>query len=173
VQEESERPVASGRVCGDCGLCCKLIGIDELDKPAGRWCDHWKAGGGCSIYAQRPGECRSFLCGWMENGRLGDEWKPTQSRIVLYMTEGNRLFAHVDPNFSNAWRQKPYYEALKTWARQGLAEGIRVIVRVNDRLIVVLPDKDVDLGHVAKGHRIFIGEKMTPRGLELVAEKIE
>ncbi len=40
--------------CGDCGLCCKLLGIEAIDKQPGRWCSHYKRVAGCGIYSDRP-----------------------------------------------------------------------------------------------------------------------
>ena len=107
---------ASGaaRSCGTCSLCCKLLGIGELDKRPGTWCSHCKPPHGCGIYETRPGECRDFSCVWLENESLGEEWKPARSKIVLYFIDkGARLIAHVDPGSPNVWRQAPYYERLK------------------------------------------------------------
>ena len=39
------------RHCGGCTLCCKLIPVEELNKPAGARCKHVRTGKGCSIYA--------------------------------------------------------------------------------------------------------------------------
>src|SRR5262245_34979797 len=67
----------TGRQCGDCSLCCKLLNIDELNKPANTWCQHCRPGkGGCSIYADRPPDCRTFACGWLTHPEFGDIWKP-------------------------------------------------------------------------------------------------
>ncbi len=51
--------------CGSCGLCCKVMAIRELKKPAGTWCKHWGKGIGCTIYATRPQECKGFNCIWL------------------------------------------------------------------------------------------------------------
>jgi hypothetical protein len=161
------------RECGTCSLCCKLLGIGALDKPAGSWCAKCAPPHGCTIYDTRPQECRDFACVWLESKVLGDEWKPSRSKIVLYLVEdGRRLIAHVDAGTPNAWREKLYYDQLKLWARRGIRSGPSVVVRVGDRLIAILPDRDVDLGRVAKGDGIFIGERLTSSGPRYVAEVI-
>ncbi len=51
--------------CGECGLCCKLMGVSGLDKPAGKWCRQFSKTSGCAIYETRPDDCRarsSALC---------------------------------------------------------------------------------------------------------------
>jgi hypothetical protein len=164
---------APARECGDCSLCCKLLGIEELGKPQGQWCPHCVKPNGCAIYDQRPQECRDFSCGWLESSSLGPEWQPSRCKIVLYVSEdGARMIAQVDLGTPNAWREEPYYRQLKAWARQWIKTGPNVVVRIGSRVVVVLPDRDVDLGRVAKGEKIFIGERMTTAGPRYVAEKI-
>ena len=66
-----DQMTAAGRECGDCTLCCKVMAIEQLAKPASAWCPHCKPGRGCRIYADRPAECRAFSCLWLVNDRLG------------------------------------------------------------------------------------------------------
>src|SRR6202035_1192607 len=85
------------RSCGSCGLCCKLVAVEELNKPAHQWCAHFSAGRGCTIYTDRPGECRTFRCLWLMRPQLSDAWRPDRSRIVLYFShDGTHLIANVD-----------------------------------------------------------------------------
>ena len=46
--------VVPGRACGTCSLCCKVLSVFELAKPAGKWCTHCRPGNGCDVYATRP-----------------------------------------------------------------------------------------------------------------------
>jgi hypothetical protein len=117
------------RECGSCSLCCKLLSIRELDKPIDTWCQHCRPGkGGCSIYANRPAECRSFECGWLADERIGEEWFPARCKMVLSQTDEGHLSVTVDPAFSDAWRREPYHSQLM--AQPGL-----VVVRVGRRCI--------------------------------------
>jgi hypothetical protein len=45
--------------CGDCGLCCTLMGVTALDKPVGRWCRHFSKTSGCALYDDRPTDGRA------------------------------------------------------------------------------------------------------------------
>jgi hypothetical protein len=69
----SERVAITGRTCGDCSLCCKLINVREpLNKPRDVWCQHCRPGkGGCSIYDTRPDVCRGFACDWLVKPNFG------------------------------------------------------------------------------------------------------
>jgi hypothetical protein len=145
----TESLIVPGRSCGTCSLCCKVLRIAELDKPAGKWCTHWRPGNGCGIHLTRPTSCRGFYCEWTTSKGLGPEWKPERCKFVLSKTnEGRNLIAHVDPGFPNAWRATPYYENFKIWAAEAAKQTPMhlVSVMVGERLTVVLADREVEFG---------------------------
>jgi hypothetical protein len=147
------------RECGTCSLCCKLLGIAELDKPEARWCPHCAPGkGGCQIYESRPAACQGFHCAWLQSSDFGPEWKPTISKMVLAREHGevDRVTIFVDPSFPTAWQREPYYSRLRSFA-VALGGKVEVLVRISDRCIVLLPDKNVDLGPCHKDDLIWIG----------------
>jgi hypothetical protein len=145
----STKTKAQNRVCGACSLCCKLVAFFEINKPMGQWCPHCTKSNGCSIYDTRPNECRSFNCGWLINPEFGDEWQPIRSKIVIrHVRDGDMsiLVFHVDAGSPLTWREEPYYSQLKRLARSGLEHNGWVNIFVGKRLIVILPNKDVDCG---------------------------
>lgn len=106
---------------------------------------------------------------------LGPEWKPDRAKFVLFVTAENHLAACVDPGFPTAWRQPPYYEALKRWARLYAADPTSawpgVDIWIGQRCIVMLPDREVDLGIVAPHEAIRVDARMTPAGETLDVRK--
>jgi len=144
------------RSCGTCSLCCKLLGIKEIAKPAAQWCPHCLPGsGGCSIYATRPAECRSFECMWLSSP-LGDEWRPTRSKMVMSYFNNDRgpdehsFRIYVDSGSPAIWRRAPYYMQIKGMALRGLLGTgrygfYRTFVHVRSNTWLVLPGKDVDI----------------------------
>jgi hypothetical protein len=154
----------TGRSCGDCSMCCKLLGIDEQDikKPVNEWCTHCNPGAGCRIYDNRPPVCRGFGCEWLvDSANLGEEWKPSRSKIVVHKKavrnvataasgdSGVVLAFVVDPSVPDRWREAPFYRTIKAAARAGLTapDGFNFCtqVHVGHRFWVVLPDDDVDI----------------------------
>ena len=135
------------RQCGDCSLCCKVLGIPELEKPKDVWCPNFAAGAGCRIYADRPPSCRNFACQWLTDLTMGPEWKPSVCKLVL--DSKPRLLA-----------------VLKRLAAQGLTRGTIVLVIERRRSIVILPDREVDMGILEPGARIALERAMTPQGLQ-------
>src|SRR5882724_5716803 len=99
-----------GRECGSCMLCCKVMAIADIDKPAGVWCPNCKRGVGCVIYDTRPGECRRFYCRWMLDQGIPDDWKPERTKFALVVYAGGHITAYPDPGFPAAWRKSPYLE---------------------------------------------------------------
>ena len=74
--------ITPGRVCGECTACCKTHEVSEIEKPAGRWCRHCRAGVGCGIYSARPKPCVDFKCSWLM-GHGDDGLRPDRSKIII------------------------------------------------------------------------------------------
>jgi hypothetical protein len=141
------------RQCGDCTLCCKVMAIEALAKPVGAWCPHCRPGRGCAVYAERPDECRSFSCLWRASDLLDERWRPSRSKLVLTTSEDG-IEVRCDPGFPNAWRKQPYAGEIRAWAAEGETNDMTVVVIVGQRMILVTPEHEFDLGIVAADERI-------------------
>lgn len=84
---ERERRAAS-RSCGTCSLCCTVLRVDELAKPAGRDCVHQRGTRGCGIHATRPAICRAYRCLWLQGGLEDDERPDAIGGVVDLETTG-------------------------------------------------------------------------------------
>jgi hypothetical protein len=144
-----ETKLETGRSCGACSMCCKLLPIAALGKPADRWCTYCSPGsGGCTIYENRPQTCKSFICNWLGDPIFGDHWYPLKSKMVVQITGGHDdkydvfVDVHVDQGAPDAWRAAPYYSEL-----QHMSAANRTLVRVfyGSRTWIVLPDTDVEV----------------------------
>jgi hypothetical protein len=142
-----------GRQCGDCTLCCKVMAIEELAKPAGVWCSHCKPGHGCLIYAGRPAECQNFSCLWLADDRLDERWRPNKSRLVLTTSEDG-IEVRCDPGFPDAWRKEPFRDQIRQWAISGETHDVTIVVITGERMILVTPNREFDLGVVRPDERI-------------------
>lgn len=99
--------------CGDCTMCCKLMGVKELDKPKNVMCTNCKKGVGCTIYDTRPESCSGFRCVWLQtqamekvDRRMGLDTRPDKCKVVLHTSpDGHSLIAKVDPAHPFAWRE--------------------------------------------------------------------
>lgn len=142
--KETDMP---GRECGSCSLCCKVLDVPAVYKPAGQWCRHFRAGSGCDIHQLRPKPCREFSCLWLAEDWLGDEWKPSTSKFVMaWEYDGECLTIYPDPKSPNSWKLEPYYSVLKQLAARHLSENRLVMVVETSRRLLVLPDQDVVVG---------------------------
>ena len=140
----SARPAAKS--CGDCTLCCTVLAVRDLNKPAGRACDHIAKGGGCNIYADRPGSCRAFQCFWTISDVLDEAWKPSRSGLMLWSNIEGRLIVEVDPERPGAWREEPYLSQLQAWADRSKPLHLEVLIRIDGFLMVLFPEGALDLG---------------------------
>ena len=154
----------SEKSCGDCTLCCKLMGVAELDKPQNVWCRHLVMGKGCGIYETRPEACRGFYCRWMEDPTLGPEWKPSKSKMVLAHLAEHQLSVYVDAGATGVWRKEPYLSCLVAMAKTGLKTNAIVRIMENGRTFVLLPDRVADLGVVGPDDRVQLAKIPAPGG---------
>jgi hypothetical protein len=106
------------RQCGSCTLCCKVLEITDLEKPVNTACSHIKCGGGCDAYDERPRQCRSFSCAWLQ-GHLDDDWYPETAGIVPHFGL-DALNIQVDLDHRNRWREEPYFTRLSEMSLNGL-----------------------------------------------------
>jgi hypothetical protein len=90
---------------------------------------------------------------------FGPEWQPTKAKMVLAAEgDGNKLTVYVDPSFPTNWRKEPYYSRLKALAHICATHRTQLVVRINDRAIVILPNSDVDLGRFKNEDHIVVGK---------------
>ena len=162
------------RRCGTCTLCCKLLTIPQFGNPSGQWCPHCVQGRGCALYPDWPNECRTFYCGYLLWPELGEHWRPSRSKLVIAVKpDGMEIVIHVDPGVPNAWRAEPYYAEIRGMAGQAAWKAYKIFVQIGRRVIVVFPDREVDLGVVAEDERIAIGEETGPAGRRPGAIKVK
>ena len=155
---ESTANLVAGRSCDDCAMCCMLFDIPSLDKKAGTWCSHCVGRQRCGAYDARPQECRDFFCHYRLDTAVPEAWKPSRSSMAIRSDPtGIAIVVYVDPDHPDVWRNEPYYSDLKAWSRNRIAAGRQVHVRTQGRTIVILPDRDVDLGVV--GTRVIVAQK--------------
>src|SRR5262249_52288497 len=141
---------------------CKVMTVEELNKPNGQWCPHCIKGRGCAIYPDRPNDCRTFNCGYLLWPELGEHWFPARSKLVVRLRPGKEIIIHVDPGVPSAWRAEPYYSEIRSMAVNAAGTAFTVFVQIGRRVIAVFPDREVDLGVVAPDERVEILEEAGP-----------
>jgi len=113
-------PEIPGKACGECSLCCKALEITELVKPAGDPCPHCRYGGGCGVYAARPGICREYECLWKGDRALGARMRPDRiGTILMEDPDSDEYRAVCDPAKPLAWRTPMVFRHLVAMARSG------------------------------------------------------
>jgi hypothetical protein len=93
----SDNPASPNRDCGECHACCRHMRIDswEMTKLPGDLCAHYKQDSRCTIYGDRPGPCREFLCGWRLLP-LEPEWRPDRCEILIVPVPGDAVAGAPD-----------------------------------------------------------------------------
>jgi hypothetical protein len=83
--------------------------------------------------------------------------------------EGNLIALHVDPSEPAAWRREPFFQQLKEMARKGLEKKQQLAVYVKNRVIVIFPNKEVDVGTMNPGDELVVREIWGPQGRDWIA----
>jgi len=135
--------------CDACALCCRLVPVEEINKPGCHWCKEvrWThRGGSCGVYSERPDACRTFECIWLQsqvrtpaNGYprgqvLPPALRPDRCHIVFcqdaYLNgpvdpKERRMVLFVEPEHPHAWREPLPMEQINGFlARGGVVEII-------------------------------------------------
>jgi uncharacterized protein len=111
---------APGKSCGSCTLCCAVLEIVELSKPAGPVCENCRAGAGCAIYADRPQVCRDFECEWLMSRELPRQFRPDLIGTILMEDPDSEEYRAVcAPAKALAWRNPKVFAHLVRMAKSG------------------------------------------------------
>ena len=131
------------RECGPCSLCCTVLRVDELRKLGGTPCVHQRVGGGCGIYAERPGICRAYRCLWLGGG-LRDGDRPDALGAVLdVVVSGTSTWLEIREAEAGAFERSGRLREIAHEYRQSMPVRISDTADVLDparRFRVLLPN---------------------------------
>lgn len=121
------------RQCGECNLCCKLLVVEELEKPAHQWCPHVQLGVGCKIYDTKPKVCSDFKCLWLL-GLVGEKQYPLKTKVVAHI--GNSAFGETVYLYEDVrgYAKRFFSLHILGWQRQKLTT---IIIHKNDDRIAI------------------------------------
>jgi len=118
------------RGCGDCTLCCTVLGVRTADfeKPKYEKCPH--ECGSCSIHATRPDPCATFECVWLHSQDMSKTMprhlRPDKCHVVIAPSPLANFFnAWVDSRFPGAWKY---------------GETHKFLLRLSQRMDIALTD---------------------------------
>lgn len=122
------------RSCGACNLCCKLLRVPDIDKPAQMLCWWTTIHGGCSRQAEKPDTpelqaCAQFQCLWLASQTRDDpgevmprHWRPDISHVVMGPKDKDNellLYVQVDPAHPSAWTDPEINTYLRGMVERG------------------------------------------------------
>tara|TARA_R110000772_G_scaffold17946_3_gene49862 strand:+ start:20048 stop:20506 length:459 start_codon:yes stop_codon:yes gene_type:complete len=110
--------------CGDCTLCCELLPIGEINKPASVLCGDCVLTKGCSIYDKRPQSCRDFECSYISSDDMEEDLKPINCNVIFEKVTETVHLALIHPKDLDAWQAEP----VKNYILGLKANGISTII---------------------------------------------
>lgn len=165
------------RKCGRCSLCCKLLPMPELKKPANTPCRYQRFGKGCTVYARRPLSCQTWSCRWLLGVDTGDMPRPDHCHYVIdpipdfvrmVNQETGELQVNVevvqvwlDPGFPDAHRDP----ALRRYLLRRGDENVAALIRLNGQdAFALFPPQ------MAQGEWREVHAKNAPEGQHSLAD---
>jgi hypothetical protein len=73
---------------------------------------------------------------------------------MVLTTSEDGIEIRCDPGFPDAWRKAPFRSEIRQWAVSGETHDVTVVVIVGERMTLVTPDREFDLGVVGPDQRI-------------------
>ena len=111
--------------CGECTLCCKLLETHDIASEIGVYCHHCKDG--CTIYDERPEECRTYQCMWLQMENAGEDLRPDKCGIIFDRMSDDVITARLDDDLK-------INDLVMSQINNFKAEGFSVLIfRGNDR----------------------------------------
>ncbi len=145
ASEKLKRRLYLTRDCGDCNVCCTIMPVPQLQKPAGVECKDWdkdRVGGGCKVYATRPQVCRQWACVWRSGSNLLEpEDRPDRLGIMLDTMRQIPGKPFVDAILVYETRPGGFQEAMPTIRKLALK---RAVVVMADPRELIGPQDRVD-----------------------------
>jgi hypothetical protein len=154
-------------------MCCKVFRIDDLQKPAGKWCTQCAIGKGCKIYDARPEQCRAFECLWLQDESMPPSWKPETSKIVfsIYPPTGF-IYGQVDPSAPYAWQKDAILKKLCTWSGHLLEDRKHLLIFVGSDATLIMPPGPVHIGPMSRDDGFIVRETISARGRDYIVERV-
>jgi hypothetical protein len=135
----------SRRQCGGCTVCCIAVAVFHLHKATGTPCSHL-CHSECSVYKDRPRECRDFECLWLR-GHFHDDDRPDALGVAFCddfdPATGEQMVCVAEPAPGAA--ETPRVRDLIAAVR---AHGATVLVRSSERLRKIYPDGRIEQAEI-------------------------
>lgn len=125
------------RECGECQMCCTLMGVKQLEKHPNQPCEH-QCPTGCAIHDSRPQECRTYQCQWRFDESFPEELRPDRVGCIIDIHEtplGPGVVCHQTR--PNQWREDPIMGILMQLAKHH--QCFVYVIHGNDRQ-AIFPD---------------------------------
>jgi hypothetical protein len=151
------------RECGDCTICCKLVPVKEIEKPANTKCQYQRQIKGCLVYHDHrmPLSCRVWNCRWLVNNDTNDLARPDRSHyvidimpdFVIAVENGRQIPIQtvqiwVDPKHPDAHQDPRLRQYLLRRGEEGIVGQIRY--NSDDAIIIIPPNMNIEKKWIIK-----------------------
>jgi hypothetical protein len=125
--------------CGKCTLCCRLLGVVELNKPPVQNCEFCpNEKGGCQRHDDLPPTCADFECGYL-GSNLPKSFRPDKLHIIVTGEDATDKvhFLHVDPRYPDATKTRIGRNLIAMMRQQSFGS---IIITTGDKTEIIEDD---------------------------------
>jgi len=136
--------------CGDCTLCCTLLNVPWMDKPAGitcKFCDK-----GCTIYDTKDKRCSEFKCAYNQMKIVSEKMRPDNCGVIFERLEDDLMFGTINPEHKD-------FSFINGQIQTFLNEGINVVLSKNGQPITYHLDNVKPEDLLSRVYKIAEGKK--------------
>lgn len=109
--------------CNGCTLCCYLLDVPEINKPAETECKDCAVNVGCKIWKNRPQVCRDFECAYVQMKKVSPKLRPDNCKVIFEKISDRIFYGTQDPRFAAT-------EVAKKQVAAFINQGFSVIIVV-------------------------------------------
>lgn len=106
--------------CGSCTLCCELLPIPEIKKPASVLCSNCTINKGCNIYNNRPKSCKNFDCLYLQSDDMDISLRPNECGVMFEKVTTKIYFGTESSKNAGSWKDLNVFNYIKSLNDEGI-----------------------------------------------------
>ena len=102
--------------CGECTMCCELLPIKALNKPANVMCNFCI--NKCTIHGNHPDECKIFECAYFQMSKVHIDLRPDNCKVIFEKISDIVFFGTLHPDYDLSITAK---KQIVSFEKQGIS----------------------------------------------------
>ncbi len=106
--------------CNGCTECCFTLPVPDVNKRPGEQCAYCDVGEGCSIWENRPPDCRVLRCAYYQAPKASIDLRPDKCHVIFERI-GEIMLGTMHPDHNNAYKSPIMKDQKENFLKQGFS----------------------------------------------------